>query len=94
MAVKTDIARPEGTLKASTKVNLTVKLEKDLVRRARVLAAEIGTSISALIAAKLEEDLERRNAYEEARRHAMAVLAKESSLNWERPSSRDELHER
>jgi hypothetical protein len=75
MAAKTDVAG------ATTKVNLTLKLDKDLVRRARVLAAEIGTSISALLAAKLEEDLERRNAYEEARKHALAVLAQESNLN-------------
>jgi hypothetical protein len=88
MPTKTDVAKSQ-----SSKVNITLKLDKDLVRRARVLAAEKGTSVSALLAAKLEEDLNRRAAYEEAKKHALADLAKGWDLGGRVPT-REEMHER
>lgn len=77
----------------TTKVNITLKLDKDLVRKIRVLAAENGTSVSALLSAKLEEELGRRAAYEEAKKHALAVLAKGWDLGGRVPT-REEMHER
>jgi predicted transcriptional regulator len=77
----------------ATKINITLKLDKDLVRKIRVLAAENGTSISALLSAKLEEELGRRTAYEEAKKHALAVLAKGWDLGGRVPT-REEMHER
>ena len=82
------------TAETTTKANITLKLDKDLLRRARVLAAEQGTSVSALLAAKLEETLSERARYEEVKKHALAVLHEARDLNWKRPGSRDELHER
>jgi len=60
----------------TTKINITLKVDKDLVRKIRVLAAENGTSVSALLSAKLEEELGRRTTYKAAKKHALAVLAK------------------
>jgi predicted transcriptional regulator len=77
----------------ATKINITLKLDKDLVRKIRVLAAENGTSISALLSAKLEEELGRRTAYEEAKKQALAVLAKGWDLGGCVPT-REEMHER
>ena len=37
------------------KTNITLKLDAELLREARVLAAEEDTSISAMLAAKLEQ---------------------------------------
>lgn len=79
--------------KASSKVNITLKLDKDLVRRARVLAAEQGTSVSALLAAKLEEDLNRRASYEKAKKRALADMAKGWDLGG-RPPTREEIYDR
>ncbi len=76
------------------KANITLKLDKDLLREARILAAEEGTSISALLAAKLEEAVRKRKDYEQAKKRALAILREGLDLNWERPASRDELHER
>lgn len=76
------------------KANITLKLDKDLLREARILAAEEGTSISALLAAKLEEVLRKRRDYERAKKRALAILHKGLDLNWKPPVSRDELHER
>jgi hypothetical protein len=67
-----------------------LKLDKDLVRSIRVLAAENGISVSALVSAKLEEELGRRTANEETKKHALAVLAKGCG----RVPTREEMHER
>ena len=50
------------------KTNITLKLDADLLREARVLAAEEGTSVSALVAARLEEVVRERKGYARARR--------------------------
>lgn len=76
------------------KSNITLKLETDLIREARILAAEEGTSISALLASRLEQIVNERRTYTRARKRALARLREGLDLNWTPPSSRDELHER
>jgi len=76
------------------KTNLTLKLDRDLVRRARVLAAERDTSVSQLVAEQLETAVRDRDAYEKAKKHALAILKKGFNLGYQRTASRDELHER
>jgi hypothetical protein len=76
------------------KTNVTLKIEADLLREARVLAAAEGTSISAMLAKSLEREVRKRNEYERARRSALAMLKTGFNLGWTPPRSRDELHER
>jgi hypothetical protein len=76
------------------KANITLKLDKSLLREIRVLAAEEGTSISALLAARLEQIVRERKTYERARKRALARLREGLDLQWTPPGSRDELHER
>jgi hypothetical protein len=76
------------------KTNITLKIETELLREARVLAAEEGTSVSALLATRLEQAVRERKGYHQARRSALARLRKGFNLRWTPPSSRDELHER
>jgi hypothetical protein len=76
------------------KMNITLKIEADLLKEARVLAAEEGTSISALLATRLEQIVRERKGYHVARRRAVARLRKGFDLRWTPPRSRDELHER
>lgn len=76
------------------KANITLKLDAALLREIRVLAAEEGTSISALLAARLEQIVRERKTYERARRRALARLREGLDLQWTPPSSREELHER
>ncbi len=77
----------------ASKANITLKLDKELLRKVRILAAEEGTSISALLAAKLEEAVRKRNDYDRAKRRAVARLAEGWNLGG-RALSRDEVHER
>ena len=76
------------------KTNITLKLDAGLLREARVIAAEEGTSVSALVAARLEEVVRERKGYARARRRALAQLREGFDLRWTPPGSRGELHER
>ena len=76
------------------KTNITLKLDAGVLREARILAAEEGSSISGLLAAKLEELVRERKAYDRARRRALARLREGLDLGWSPAPSRDELHER
>jgi len=76
------------------KTNITLKLDTDLLKEARVLAAEEGRSISALLTDRLETLVRERKVYDRARRRALARLRDGLDLGWTPPSSRDELHER
>ncbi len=76
------------------KTNVTLKLDTELLKQARVLAAEEGSSISRLLAGKLEELVRERKGYDRARKRALARLRAGLPVGWTRPRSRDELHER
>jgi hypothetical protein len=76
------------------KTNVTLKLDADLIREARVMAAEEGRSISALLTDRLEAMVRERKVFDKARRRALARLCAGFDLQWTPPKSRDELHER
>jgi hypothetical protein len=76
------------------KANITLKLDTDVLREARILAAEEGLSVSGLLAAKLDEIVRQRKGYDRSRKRAVARLHKGFDLGWTAPRSRDELHER
>ena len=76
------------------KRNLTVKLDDQLVRQARVLAAEEGSSISALLSKQLQAAMRERKGFAKARRRALARLRQGLDLGWTPARSREELHER
>jgi len=77
----------------ATRQNLTVQLDRDTIRKAKVLAARRGTSVSALVAAQIQESVRAEDAYEAARRSALELLERGFHLGGMR-LSRDELHER
>ena len=76
------------------KTNITLRIDSDLLREAKVLAAREGTSVSRLLAQHLEALIRRDKAYEAAKRSALARLRKRLDLQWTPPSDRQELHER
>jgi hypothetical protein len=55
--------------------NLTLQLDQETVRQAKIVAAKRGTSISGLVARELELLVARDARYEEARRRALELLA-------------------
>ncbi len=76
------------------KTNVTLKLDADLLREARILAAEEGSSISALLANQVETLVRDHRGFDRARRRAIGRLRHAPAIGWRRPASRDELHER
>lgn len=76
------------------KTNVTLKLDADLLREARVVVAEEGRSISALLTDRLEAIVRERKAFDKARRRAPARLREGIDLRWTPPRSRGEVHER
>jgi hypothetical protein len=76
--------------------NVTISAPSAVVRQARVIAAELGTSISALLSGMLEEMVESEHGYREAERRNLERLREGLDLGTRRQpvASRDELHER
>lgn len=75
------------------KRNLTVQLDDEVIRAAKVLAAKRGTSVSGLVAAELGRLVAEDERYEEAwrrARKAMGHTAGRGGRRW----NREELHER
>lgn len=74
--------------------NITVKVDADLAREAKILAARRGTSVNQLVANQLEALVRRDKSYQLAMQRALSRLEKGYDLNWQKPANRDELHER
>jgi len=73
--------------------NLTLRLPRQTVRRAKRIAAARGSSISALVIEKIEEIAGEDAVYESARRRAMKWLDRGFHLGG-RPAPREALHKR
>jgi hypothetical protein len=76
------------------KSNITLKVDAELVREAKVLAAQRGTSVSRLLADHLEQLIRSERAYEANMRRALDRLEKGLDLEWTPAADRGELHER
>jgi len=76
------------------KQNVTVSLERQTLRKAKILAAKHGTSISGLLAKQIEVLVGDAEAYEHAQRQALALLNRGFHMGGVIRASRDELHER
>jgi hypothetical protein len=74
--------------------NITLKLDSVLLRDIRILAAEKGTSINALLAGYVAQIVGDRRSYERARKRALTRLRQGLDLGWKPFHSRDQLHER
>ncbi len=76
------------------KQNVTVSLTRQVLKKAKILAARRETSISGLLAQEIEFLVGREDAYERAERQALALLDQGFHLGGVVRASRDELHER
>jgi hypothetical protein len=76
------------------KQNVTISLDRETVRKAKILAAKRETSISGLIAVQLQALVDEDDAYGQAREHALALLAQGFHLGGGHGIDRAVLHER
>jgi hypothetical protein len=78
----------------STTQNITIRLDRRVLRRAKILAAKRNTSISGLLARQIEALVGEDDAYEQAQHRALVLLDQGFHLGGRIESTRDEWHER
>ena len=76
------------------KQNLTVRLDKETLRKARILAAERGSSISQLVSQTIDEMVGQAESYDSARRRALELLERGFHMGRLKRVSREDLHAR
>jgi hypothetical protein len=76
------------------KQNITLAIDKPLLKRARAMAAQRGTSISALLAQELARLVDREAAYAQAKARALAYLQNPFHLGGAGITNREALHDR
>jgi hypothetical protein len=76
------------------KQNITLSIEKDLIRKAKILAARKDTSISKLLSEELARIITGEDLYESARKRATARLKKGFHLGGKILARREELYAR
>lgn len=74
----------------STTQNITVRLDRRTLRRAKVLAAQRNTSISGLLAQQIESQVGENDAYEQAQHRALDLLDRGLHLGGRIKATRDE----
>ena len=72
--------------------NLTITAEEEVLRWARVRAAEENTSVARLVGDILRKHMQAERGYQAARRRFLSVKARE--LSQSPYPTRDELHDR
>jgi len=76
------------------KQNVTIRLDRQTIRKARIVAARRGTSISGLLVGQIEILVGEEESYERAERQAVDLLDKGFHLGGAAPVSREKLHRR
>ncbi len=76
------------------KQNVTISLNRETVRKAKILAARRDMSISGLVAAQIEAMVDEDEAYEQAKRHAFALLDQGFHLGGRHRIDRTAVHDR
>jgi hypothetical protein len=76
------------------KQNITLAIDKPLLKRAKAIAAQRGTSISGLLGQELARLVDREAAYTEAKTKALVHLENPYHLGATGIRNREALHDR
>jgi len=76
------------------KQNITLAIDKQLLRRARSVAAQRHTSVSSMLADELQRMVARDTEYEQAKAKALAHLSAPFHLGGKKMARREALHDR
>jgi HSP90 family molecular chaperone len=76
------------------KQNITLRLSRETLQKARVLAAKRSTSVSGLLTSQIEQLANSEDEYDKAMQRAMARMERGFHLGGTHKLDRDTLHER
>ena len=76
------------------KQNITISIDRELIRQARVVAARRGTSVSGLLAAELARTVAEDDTYQRSQKQALVILDEGVHMGGQPLPPRDELHDR
>jgi hypothetical protein len=76
------------------KQNITLSIDKELIKKSKVIAAYRETSVSKLLSRELEKIVQHTEQYEFAKKRAFANLQAGFHSGGKIITSREELHER
>lgn len=76
------------------KQNITLSIDKELLRKVKHVAVERGRSLSSLLIEHLEQIVADDEEYERSRKKALALMKRGLKLGGRGRATRDELHER
>ena len=76
------------------KQNITLSMEKEIIKKGKIIAARKETSISKMLGDLLKEVTDNENRYQAAKRNALQHLKKGFHLGGRIDWKRDDLYER
>ena len=76
------------------KQNITLRLDKDIAEKAKLIAAQNDTSVSKMLSEHLKQIIDKEEQYEPAKRSALHTLKKEFHLGGKITWRREDLYER
>ena len=76
------------------KRNITLSIEKEIIRKGKVIAAQKDTSVSKMLSDHLKRIIEKEEQYEAAMRSALQSLEKGFHLGGRINWTREDLYER
>ena len=76
------------------KQNITLSIDKEIIKKGKVIAAQKDTSISKMLSDQLKEIVEREDQYEAAKRDALQALKEGFHLGGRISWKREDLYER
>lgn len=79
---------------SADKQNITLRLSAQTLQKARILAAQRGTSISGLLTQQIEQMVNVDESYERARTRELARLRSGFGFDGIERMTREELHDR
>jgi hypothetical protein len=76
------------------KQNVTLRLDKDLIKKGKVIASKKETSLNRLLSDFLKQIVDEEDYYEQCKRKAFSILSKGYHFGGKITYTREELHER
>jgi len=76
------------------KQNITLSVDKDLIKKGKVIAAERDTSVSKMLSEQLRQLVEDNKQYETAKRSALQTLKRGYHLGGKITWKREDLYDR